>query len=149
MRTRVGNWDELVEMLDADPGPGALRSVELMCREAALTPDLLLDGADLCYLRLSLESADLHIRAVGATDETVIASSPSWEPKAVQDLTRQPPWNGLVGKILFRAWRSFNNKGYTDGVDLEFALDGHMSRVHIETVASSFHVSKIMLESLT
>ncbi|MCG8461669.1 MAG: DUF6334 family protein [Holophagales bacterium] len=149
MRTRVGNWDELVEMLDADPGPGVLRSVELLCRDAALTPDLVLDGADLFYLRLRLESADLHIRAVGATDETVIASSPSWEPKEIHDLTRHPPWDGLVGKILFRAWRSFNNKGYTDGVDLEFALDGHMSRVHIETVASSFHVSKIMLESLT
>ena len=149
MTTRIHNWDELVEMLDADPGPGVLRSVELMCREAALTPDLLLDGADLFYLRLSLESADLQIRAVGATDETVIASSPSWEPKAIHDLTRHPPWNGLVGKILFRAWRSVNNKGYTDGVGLEFALDGHTSRVHIETVASSLHVSKIMLESLT
>ena len=148
MPQSIRTWNELVKLLDLEPGPGTLQSAALLCRETSLEADRLLDGSDLFYLRLRLDAAELHLRAVGANDETVVAPAPPWTPKATHDLTTSPPWSNLAGKFLSRAWRLFNDRGYADGISLEFGLDGEQSRVLVETSASSFRVSVVESRSL-
>jgi hypothetical protein len=75
--------------------------------------------------------------AVDPNDDTVKIVATNVGNSHVVNVTDQPPWSALVGSRLRWGWTLTNQRGYTDGVQLEFFHERDFWIIQVIAEASS------------
>lgn len=137
------NFNELSDLL-RDGGTGILNRVELFSRFSEISADILLSSEDIEYILLHFTNCQICLRAIGDTDEIQVTPIPHWNVNGVMDISDSPPWNKVVGKQLYRAWRLVNDGGYNDGLQLGFGQKE--IRLQVETAASRINYKLLITQ---
>jgi uncharacterized protein DUF6334 len=119
---------------------GTLLEVHRVRASDPITGDDILACDDLEALRFRFSDAELWVVCVAATDEIRLSFiGPEWPAPVVVNASGDPPWRKIVGLELRFAWFLQNERGYRDGVQLEFFRWPHADdvyRIAMEAAAS-------------
>jgi hypothetical protein len=102
-------------------------------------------GSWLVAAAFHFEEAVLHIERVSATDEIVLQVGPERvleeeEPGVWRDVSAEALWQPLLGADASYWWTMTNQRGYHDGVQVEFASVGGGTSTRLQWIAEGAYL---------